>query len=76
MHLELARVDHDRHAADGGLGRDQVEEAAHLVARLEQAVVHVDVDHLRAGLDLRARDRHRRVAVAGADEPREVRRAR
>ena len=74
--LELARVDHDRHPADGGLGRDQVEEAAHLLARLEQPVVHVDVDHLGAGLDLRPCDRHRRVAVAGADEPREVRRPR
>ena len=74
-HLELARVDHDRDPAHRGLGGDQVEEPPHLLGRLEQPVVHVHVDRLRAALDLLACDRHHRVAVAGADEPREGRRA-
>ena len=49
-HLEL--VDHDRHAGDVGLGGDQVEERRHRLLAVEQALVHVDVDDLRAVLDL------------------------
>ena len=42
---------------------------------IEQALVHVDVDHLGAVLDLVARDRERRGIVAGGDQLAEARRA-
>ncbi len=42
---------------------------------IEQALVHVDVDHLGAVLDLVARHRQRRRIVAGGDELAEPRRA-
>ncbi len=49
-------VDHHRHARDIGLGGDQLEEGRHRFLAVEQALVHVDVDHLRAVLDLLPRD--------------------
>ena len=49
-------VDHHRHPRDIGLGGDQLQERRHRVDRVEQPLVHVDVDHLRAILDLLARD--------------------
>ena len=42
---------------------------------IEQAFVHVDVDHLRAVLDLVARDRERRRVVAGRHQLAELGRA-
>ena len=49
--------DHHRHARDVRLGGDQVEEGGHRLFGIEQALVHVDVDHLGAVLDLLARYR-------------------
>ena len=43
------------HAGDVGLGGDEVEEGHHRLFGIEQALVHVDVDDLRAVLDLVAR---------------------
>ena len=74
-HREFRGVDHHRHARDVGLGRDQVEERRHRLLGIEQALVHVHVDDLRAVLDLIARDRERRRVVAGGDELAELRRA-
>ncbi len=74
-HREFRRVDHHRHARDVGLGGDQVEERHHRLLGIEQALVHVDVDDLRAVLDLVARDRERRRVVAGGDELAELGRA-
>ncbi len=51
-HLPLRAVDHDRHARDLGLAGDQIEEADHRRLRIEHRLVHVDVDDLRAVLDL------------------------
>ena len=51
-HLPFGAVDHQRHPGDVGLGRDQVEEGDHGLLRVEQALVHIDVDDGRAGLDL------------------------
>ena len=51
----LRAVDHNGHARDVGLGGDQLEEGGHGVVRVEQPLVHVDVEHLRAVLDLLAR---------------------
>ena len=52
----LGAVDHHRHAGDVGLGRDEVEELDHRLLGVDQALVHVDVDDLRAVRDLVARD--------------------
>ena len=67
-HREFRGVHHHRHAGDVGLGRDQVEEGRHRLLGIEQALVHVHVDDLRAVLDLIARDRERAGIVAGGDE--------
>ena len=67
-HRELRGVDHHRHARDVGLGGDQVEEGHHRLLGIEQALVHVDVDDLRAVLDLVARDVERGRVVAGGDQ--------
>ena len=67
--------DHHRHARDVGLGRDQIEEGHHGLLGIEQALVHVHVDDLRAVLDLVARDRERGRVVAGGDELAELGRA-
>ena len=75
MIRELRGIDHHRHARDVGLAGDQIEERDHRLLGLEQALVHVDVDHLRAVLDLVARDRERRVVVAGRDQLAEFGRA-
>ena len=75
-HRELRRVDHHRHARDVGLRRDEIEEGHHRRFGIEQALVHVDVDDLRAVLDLVARDGERRGVVAGGHELAEPGRAR
>ena len=51
-HREFRGIDHHRHAGDVGLGGDQVEEIHHRLCEIEQALVHVDVDDLRAVRDL------------------------
>ena len=47
------------HAADVGLGGDQLGEAVHRLDAVDHPLVHVDVDDLRAGLDLLAGDGER-----------------
>jgi hypothetical protein len=74
-HAPLRAVDHDRHPGDVGLRGDQLEEGLHGVLRIEQALVHVDVDDLRAGLDLLARDLDGGGVVALQDQLLESRRA-
>ena len=74
-HAELRRVDHHRHAGDLGLAGDQVEERGHRLDAVDQAVVHVDVDDLRAVLDLVAGDVERRGVVVVLDQPAELGRA-
>ncbi len=54
--VPLARVDHHRHARDVGFGCNQVQEAGHQRRTIEHAFVHVDVDDLRAVVDLVACD--------------------
>ena len=74
-HVPLRRIDHHRHPGDVGLGGDHVEERHHRLLAVEQALVHVDVDDLRAGLDLLARHRQCGLVVAGLDQLAEPRRA-
>ena len=72
-HRPLRAVDHHRHAGDVGLGGDQVEEGDHRLLAVEQALVHVDVDHLRAVLDLLAGHRDGFVVAAFQDQFLELR---
>ena len=74
-HLELRRVDHDRHAGDVGLRRNEIEERGHRLDAVDQAVVHVDVDDLRAALDLLERDHERFAVLVVLDQPTELGRA-
>jgi len=71
----LGGVDHHRHARDVGLGRHQVEEAYHGGFRVQHALVHVDIDHLRTVGHLLARHLQRRAVVARLDELAELSRA-
>ena len=52
----LGAVDHDRHLANVWLGGDEVEEAGHAGFAVEHAFVEIDIDNLRAFLDLREHD--------------------
>ncbi len=72
----LRRVDHDRQTRHVGLGGDQVEEGDHRPLGVEHALVHVDVDDLRAVLDLLACDGDSRRVIVGFDQASEDRRAR
>ena len=74
-HVEFRTVDHHRHARDVGLGGDQLEEGGHRVLRVEQAFVHIDVDDLRAVLDLLARDFDGGLVIARHDQLLEARRS-
>ena len=47
-YLPSRRVDHDRYATDVRLRRDQAQELDHRRFRIEEALVHVHVDHLGA----------------------------
>ena len=67
------RVDHDRHARDVRLGGDEVEEGRHGLLGIEHALVHVDVEHVGAVLDLLARDLERRGVIIGLDQLAEAR---
>src|SRR5690606_31029215 len=67
-HFPLGRVDHDRHAGDVRLAGNQIEEGHHGLLRIQHAFVHVDVDHLGAGLDLLQRDFQRLGVVVLADQ--------
>ena len=73
--LHFERVDHHRHARDVRLGGDQVQELHHRRFRVEHALVHVDVEHLRAALDLLPRDRDGLVVAVLQDQLLELRRA-
>ena len=75
-HAPFRAVDHERHARDVGLGSGEAQEGGHRFFRVEHRFVHVDVDHLRAVLDLLARDAERPRIVAGEDQTRECPRAR
>ena len=71
MTSHLRGVDHQRHPGDVRLAGDQLEEAVHRGDAVDHALVHVDVDDLRAGLDLLAGDRQRGGVVALLDQPAE-----
>ena len=72
-HRPFRGIDHDRHAGDVGLGRDQIEEGDHRLLGVEHALVHVDVEHVGAALDLLARDFERGGIVVRLDQLAEAR---
>jgi hypothetical protein len=67
-HAPFGAVDHEGDAGDVRLGRDQLQVGDHGMLGVEQAFVHVDVDDLRAVLDLLARDFDGGGVVAGHDQ--------
>ena len=75
-HLELRRVDHDGRARNVGLGGDQMQEIDHGALGIQQALVHVDVDDLRAIDHLLARHIQRCGEFAVLDELAKARGAR
>ena len=74
-HLPFGTVDHDGNAGDVRLGGNQVEVLDHRLLRVDQPLVHVDVDDLSAILDLVARHDQRFGIVAGGDQLPELGRA-
>jgi hypothetical protein len=74
-HREFGGVDHQRHAGDVGLRGNEIEKRRHRLLGIEQALVHVDIEDLRAVFDLVARHRQSCRVIAGGDELAEARRA-
>src|SRR5690606_40162561 len=66
--LKFRRIDHHRYASDIRLGGDQVEEVDHRPFRIDQALVHVDIDDLGAVFHLVAGDDERCRIIAGSDQ--------
>ena len=66
-HFELSIMIGSRE--DFRLGRDQVEEVRHRLLRVEQPLVHVDVDQVRAAAHLLERHVDRLAELAVLDEP-------
>ncbi len=73
QHRPLRTVDHHGHARDLGFGGDVVEERGHRLLGVEHALIHVDVDQIRAAAHLIESDVRRLRVVARADQPREAR---
>ena len=67
-HRPFGGIDHHRNAGDIGLGGDQIEEGDHRLFRVEQPLIHVDVDHLRASFHLVAGHIERRRIVVGLNQ--------
>jgi hypothetical protein len=74
-HAPLRAVDHYRNPGDIRLGRYALEEGRHCRFGIEQRLVHVHVDDLRAVLYLIARDHDRGVIIAGENQLLEAGRA-
>ena len=66
--LPFGGIDHHRYARDVGFGGDEVEELDHRLLRIDQALVHVDVDDLGSVLDLVAGDVEGGGEIAGRDQ--------
>ena len=75
-HRPFRGIDHDRHAGNIRFGGDQVEERHHRLFGIEQALVHVDVEDLRAVFDLAARHGEGGGIIAGLDQLAKLQRAR
>ena len=67
-HAEFRAVHHHRNTRDIRFGGDQIEIIDHRFFGVEHALVHVDIEHLRAVFHLLARNRHRFVETAFKDQ--------
>ena len=72
----FGRVDHDRHARDFRLGRDQVEKLYHRRLAVDQRLVDIDIENVRAAFHLLAGDRDTGIPISGLECLGELRRAR
>src|SRR6516164_6705813 len=68
-HAPLRAVNYDGDAGDVRFGGDEVEESSHRLLGVEEPLVHIDVDHLRAALHLLARHRKSFFVLAPEDQP-------
>ena len=75
-HAPLRAVDHDRNPCDLWLACDQVQEARHRRFGIDHSLVHIDVEHVGAALDLLPRHRQRAVEIVAQNQFRKFRRAR
>ncbi len=73
-HRELGGVHHDGEARDVGLRRDEVEKRGHHSLGVEQSLVHVDVEDVRAAFHLISRDLERFLVGSFLHQPREFHR--
>jgi hypothetical protein len=72
-HAPFGGVDHHRYAGDVRLGGDQIQIARHRCLRIDQALVHVDVDDLCTAGNLLACHIHRFLVAFFLDELAELR---
>ena len=56
QHLPFRRVDHDGHARHVGVRRQHIQEIGHLLRPFQEAIIHVNIKHLRAIFYLFPRD--------------------
>ena len=66
-HREFRGIDHYWYAGNIGLGGNEIEKSVHGLLRIEQALVHVDVENLRAVFHLVACNRKRGGVIAGGN---------
>ena len=70
--FEAGAINHDRHAAHGRVRCNQVQERAHFGGGVKETVVHVDVNHVGAVIDLLAGDFERFFVILLVDETQEL----
>ena len=75
-HAPAGRIEHHGYPRYVGLGHGEVQEPDDRFFGIEQALVHVDIDHLGAGLDLLPGHFERLVVLPVENEPREFARSR
>ena len=75
QHRPLGAVDHDRHATDLGIGREEIQEGLHDRLTVEHPLVDVHVEDIGPALNLLARHREGGLVIARDDELREARRS-
>ena len=73
-HLPVRRVDHERNFRNFGLAPQQLQKARHRRDAVNHALVHADVENVRAVLHLLPRDAHSFFVLAVLHQSRELRR--
>ena len=66
--IPFGTVDHHRNTRDVRFCRDQFQERGHGVDRIQQPLVHVHIDNLRAVFDLIARNLHSGVVIVAQNQ--------